>query len=160
MIEGAVSCKCHKSFIANTEDLSERSFFLMGYRLLLKRYMAHVEASSGEAWLYPEQQDCDLSRRDLVELRTLFDELRRDDLLSNTREQNFNVIARDVCAQLKLDATSVAEKLAWPQHLIERWLLEPEHSDYKAMTPRDFEHFSSCLGQHNDKYDSLNSSAS
>lgn len=160
MIEGAVSCKCHKSFIANTEDLSERSFFLMGYRLLLKRYMAHVEASSGEAWLYPERQDCDLSRRDLVELRTLFDELRRDDLLSNTRKQNFNVIARDVCAQLKLDATSVAEKLAWPQHLIERWLLEPGHSDYKAMTPRDFEHFSSCLGQHNDKYDSLNSSAS
>lgn len=132
----------------------------MGYRLLLKRYMAHVEASSGEAWLYPERQDCDLSRRDLVELRTLFDELRRDDLLSNTREQNFNVIARDVCAQLKLDATSVAEKLAWPQHLIERWLLEPGHSDYKAMTARDFEHFSSCLGQHNDKYDSLNSSAS
>ena len=109
--------------------------FLMGYRLLLKRYMAHVEASSGEAWLYPEQQDCDLSRRDLVELRRLCDELRRDDLLSNTREQNFNVIARNVCAQLKLDATSVAEKLAWPQHLIERWLLEPGHSDYKAMTP-------------------------
>tara|TARA_Y200000002_G_C22570041_1_gene616247 strand:- start:611 stop:1036 length:426 start_codon:yes stop_codon:yes gene_type:complete len=134
--------------------------FLMGYRLLLKKYMAHVEASSGETWLYPERQDCNLSRRDLVELRRLFDELRRDELLSNTPEQNFNVIARDVCAQLKLDATSVAEKLAWPQHLIERWLLEPGHSDYKAMTPRDFEHFSSCLGQHNDKYDSLNSSAS
>lgn len=131
----------------------------MGYRLLLKRYMAHVEASSGEAWLYPERQDCDLSRRDLVELRRLLDELRRDDLLNNTREQNFNVIAREVCAQLKLDATSVAEKLAWPQHLIERWLLEPGHSDYKAMTPRDFEYFSSCLGQPNDKYDSLNSSA-
>ena len=44
----------------------------MGYRLLLKRYMAHVEASSGEAWLYPEQQDCDLSRRDLVEDREPF----------------------------------------------------------------------------------------
>ena len=80
-----------------------------------------------------------------MELRRLCDELRRDDLLSNTREQNFNVIARNVCAQLKLDATSVAEKLAWPQHLIERWLLEPEHSAYKAMTPRDFEHFSFAL---------------
>ena len=59
--------------------------FLMGYRLLLKKYMAHVEASSGETWLYPERQDCNLSRRDLVELRRLFDELRRAELLSNTR---------------------------------------------------------------------------
>ena len=52
----------------------------------------------------------DLSRRDLVELRhylTSFAPM----ILSNTREQNFNVIARDICAQLKLDATSVAEKL-------------------------------------------------
>ena len=116
----------------------------MGYRRLLKSYIAHVSARSGDSWLFIDDEDCSLSRRDLVELRAIFDELRTEDR-SDPRAQNFNAVTRDICEQEHIDAAKVSKILAWPQRLVERWLLDPAHPQYKRMSYRDFDHFTSCV---------------
>ena len=112
----------------------------MSYRALLKRYMQHVSALSGEAWLYPQQDSATLSRRDLVELRELIGEVRCGTQIPDAADIDYNEATRQLCAELQLDAPELAQRLAWPQRVIERWLLEPDHPKFKVMTSRDFQH--------------------
>lgn len=112
----------------------------MSYRTLLKRYMEHVYALSGETWLYPQHDSVTLSRRDLVELRELQGEIRGSTAVNDTTDIDYNEATRQLCAELELDAPELAQRLAWPQRVIERWLLEPDHPKFKAMTSRDFHH--------------------
>ena len=116
----------------------------MGYRRLLKSYIAHVSARSGDSWLYIDDEDCSLSHRDLVELREIFDEFRSQDR-SDQQVQNFNAATRDICKQQNIDAAKASKILGWPQRLVERWLLDPAHPEYKMMSSRDFDHFTSCV---------------
>jgi hypothetical protein len=117
---------------------------MMGYRRLLKSYIAHVTAHSGDSWLYIDDEFCSLSHRDLVELRAIFDEFRSQDR-SDPQVQNFNAATRDICEQQSIDAAKASKILAWPQRLVERWLLDPSHPEYKRMSSRDFDHFTSCV---------------
>ena len=116
----------------------------MGYRRLLKSYIAHVRARSGDSWLYIDDEVCSLSHRDLVELREIFDEFRSQDR-SDPQMQNYNAATRDICKQHQIDAAAASKRLAWPQRLVERWLLDPAHPEYKRMSYRDFDHFTSCV---------------
>ena len=116
----------------------------MGYRRLLKSYIAHVSARRGDSWLYKDDEDCSLSRRDLVELREIFDEFRSRDR-SDPQIQNYNAATRDICEQQNIDAAKASKILGWPQRLVERWLLDPAHPEYKMMSSRDFDHFTSCV---------------
>ena len=116
----------------------------MGYRRLLKSYIAHVRARSGDSWLYIDDEVCSLSHRDLVELRAIFDEFRSLDR-SDPQVQNFNAATRDICEQQNIDAAKASKILGWPQRLVERWLLDPSHPEYKRMSSREFDHFTSCV---------------
>lgn len=119
----------------------------MSYRSLLKRYIAHVEAVSDATWLYSPDDSQSLSLRDLLELRALHEELLHQQNQQETEPQNYNNYAREVCTQLGLDFVALASHLAWPQRVTKRWLLDPDHPEYRAMSQRDYQHLLSCLSK-------------
>ena len=66
---------------------------------------------------------------------------------SATASKDFNVSAREECAQKGLDSSELALHLEWPERVVRRWLLDPNDPDYKAMSERDYQHFLFCLSQ-------------
>lgn len=126
----------------------------MSYRSLLKKYIQHVEMLSGKPWLH-QQEKGPLSRRDLIELRMLHEELQKEPASGDSASQDFNAITVHLCAMLDLDAAGLAEQLAWPEHIVKSWLLDPDHPSHKAMTVRDFQHLKLCLHLRDENHDHL-----
>ncbi|NCF32912.1 MAG: hypothetical protein GWP50_05010 [Proteobacteria bacterium] len=125
----------------------------MSYRSLLKKYIQHVEMLSGKPWLYQHETNSPLSRRDLMELRMLYDEMQEECASDDSASQDFNAITVHLCAMRGLNAVGLAERLAWPEHIVKRWLLDRDHPSHKTMTLRDFQHLKFCLLQHDGNHD-------
>lgn len=119
----------------------------MSYRNLLKRYITHVVAQTGTPWIDLVRPSEFLSRQDLLELRVLYTESLSDRQTSAIASKDFNVSAREECAQKGLDSSELALHLGWPERVVRRWLLDPNDPDYKAMSERDYQHFLFCLSQ-------------
>ena len=119
----------------------------MSYRNLLKRYITHVVAHTGTPWIDLVRPSEFLSRQDLLELRVLYTESLSDRQTSVIASKDFNVSAREECAQKGLDSSELALHLGWPERVVRRWLLDPNDPDYRAMSERDYQHFLFCLSQ-------------
>ncbi len=119
----------------------------MSYRNLLKRYITHVVAHTGTPWIDLIRPSEFLSRQDLLELRVLYTESLSDRQTSAIASKDFNVSAREECAQKGLDSSELALHLEWPERVVRRWLLDPNDPDYKAMSERDYQHFLFCISQ-------------
>ena len=116
----------------------------MSYRNLLKRYITHVVAHTDTPWIDLVRPSEFLSRQDLLELRVLYTESLSDRQTSAIASKDFNVSAREECAQKGLDS---ALHLWWPERVVRRWLLDPNDPDYRAMSERDYQHFLFCVSQ-------------
>ena len=119
----------------------------MSYRNLLKRYITHVVAHTGTPWIDLVRPSEFLSRQDLLELRVLYTESLSDRQTSAIASKDFNVSAREECAQKGLDSSELALHLEWPERVVRRWLLDPNDPDYRAMSERDYQHFLFCISQ-------------
>lgn len=116
----------------------------MGYRELLKKYMQHVTTHSGQSWLSFEGPCCDLTAKDIAELRLIHNGMTRAQ--SGMGEPSYNSQAEAICERFALGPIAIADMLGWPIDVIERWFAEPTDERYKTMSKRDFRHFQRCLG--------------
>jgi hypothetical protein len=131
----------------------------VGYKSLLKRYLSYLEAEHGNTFfqhlvdLSNNSKSFHLSKRDALELRQILSELKRSMEDLSTLESNpnletdldYNDHTKTLCCRHELTPNGLARLLGWPESVVERWLLEPENRNYKAMTKRDFGHLNQCL---------------
>jgi hypothetical protein len=121
----------------------------MGYRELLKRYLAFLESHVGSTYLDALASDSDgpLGPRDLAELRNLLREINRDAASPHGAEPlaDFNRRLALLCVCYGLGVAEAAELARVDTETLRRWRTSPRSTRYLPMRAADFRRFERSL---------------